>query len=70
MAISGQNNGGDEFAVMRSELNQPIMEESENLPPAEKPLVSARSGHRKPIKASSKGTGEIKSMRKLFKLLI
>lgn len=56
--VSGLINGGDEFAVLRSELNQPLMEGLENLPPAEKPLVSARSGHRKPVKASSKGTGE------------
>ncbi|AEE28700.1 unnamed protein product [Arabidopsis thaliana] len=67
MAISGQTNGGDEFAVMRSELNQPIMEESENLPPAEKPLVSARSGHRKPIKASSKGVNRKKKALKVVK---
>ncbi|KAG7645914.1 hypothetical protein ISN45_At01g011010 [Arabidopsis thaliana x Arabidopsis arenosa] len=64
MAISGQINGGDEFAVMRSELNQPIMEESENLSPAAKPLVSVSSGHRKPIKSSSKGTGESVNRKK------
>ncbi|KAG7591276.1 hypothetical protein ISN45_Aa01g003180 [Arabidopsis thaliana x Arabidopsis arenosa] len=61
--VSGLINGGDEFAVLRSELNQPIMEGLENLPPAEKPLVSARSGHRKPVKASSKGVNRKKALR-------
>ncbi|XP_010492533.1 PREDICTED: uncharacterized protein LOC104769908 [Camelina sativa] len=47
-------NGGDEF---KSEVNQglPMIEESENLTPVEKPLVSASSGYRKPVKAISKG---------------
>ncbi|CAL9214518.1 unnamed protein product [Arabidopsis halleri] len=61
--VSGLINGGDEFAVLRSELNQPLMEVLENLPPAEKPLVSARSGHRKPVKASSKGVNRKKALR-------
>ncbi|XP_010476031.2 PREDICTED: uncharacterized protein LOC104755365 [Camelina sativa] len=47
-------NGGDE---LKSEVNQvlPKIEESENLTPVEKPLVSGSSGYRKPVKAISKG---------------
>lgn len=56
---SGLVNGGDESVMLTSKLNQvpPMMEESENLTPTEKPLVSARSSHRKPVKAILKGTG-------------
>ncbi|CAD5312399.1 unnamed protein product [Arabidopsis thaliana] len=44
--ISELINGGDEFVVL---------EESENLPPVEKPLVSARFEHRKMVKVTPKG---------------
>ncbi|CAE5957174.1 unnamed protein product [Arabidopsis arenosa] len=50
----GLINGGDEFIVL---------EESENLPPAEKPLASVRASHRKPVKASSKGVNRKKALR-------
>ncbi|KAG7653890.1 hypothetical protein ISN44_As01g011090 [Arabidopsis suecica] len=52
--ISGLINGGVEFIVL---------EESENLPPAEKPLASVRASHRKPVKASSKGVNRKKALR-------
>ncbi|KAL1222878.1 hypothetical protein V5N11_022181 [Cardamine amara subsp. amara] len=54
---SGVINGGDEFVeVLKSERNQvpSMMEELESLPPAEKPLSLARSGHRKLVKGCSR----------------
>lgn len=71
--ISRPINGGDEFVVLRSECNQmpSMIDESENLPPTEKPLVSARSGHRKPVKSSPKGTGESSHFSNFnFKILV
>ncbi|AAD50005.1 Hypothetical protein [Arabidopsis thaliana] len=53
--ISELINGGDEFVVL---------EESENLPPVEKPLVSARFEHRKMVKVTPKGTITSKCLRK------
>lgn len=66
--ISGPIKGGDEFAVLKSEGNQmpSMIDESENLPPAEKPMVTARSGHRKPVKSSPKGTREEQSLSKIL----
>ncbi|KAF8077209.1 hypothetical protein N665_1056s0004 [Sinapis alba] len=50
----GTGRGGDEVMLNRNNL-PPRMTESENLPPAEKPLVSSRFGHRKSVKASQEG---------------
>ncbi|CAH2038292.1 unnamed protein product [Thlaspi arvense] len=63
--ISGLINGGDESVVLTSELHQapPVIEESENLSPAEKPPVTDRSGQRKPVKASPKGGKKRKALR-------
>ncbi|CAA7020812.1 unnamed protein product [Microthlaspi erraticum] len=60
---SGLVNSGDESVVRTSKLNQvpPMMEESENLTPTEKP---ARSSHRKPVKAIPKvGIKKKKALR-------
>ncbi|CAA0190447.1 unnamed protein product [Arabidopsis thaliana] len=52
--ISELINGGDEFVVL---------EESENLPPVEKPLVSARSDHWKMVKVTPKGDDRKKALK-------
>ncbi|CDY12894.1 BnaA09g13800D [Brassica napus] len=52
--------GGGEDVMLPTEISKgnhmpPRMTESENIPPAEKPLVSSRFGHRKSVKASQEG---------------
>ncbi|KFK43417.1 hypothetical protein AALP_AA1G123100 [Arabis alpina] len=63
--ILGVINGGDEISKSLNQDPSPMIEESENLDPAEKPLATASSGHRKPVKASLKGG---KSKRKVLKV--
>ncbi|CAN7090863.1 unnamed protein product [Brassica rapa subsp. narinosa] len=52
--------GGEEDVMLPPAISNrnylpPRMTESENIPPAEKPLVSSRFGHRKSVKASQEG---------------
>ncbi|CAH8329109.1 unnamed protein product [Eruca vesicaria subsp. sativa] len=57
--VEGSDFVGDDVMLPLVNLNRnhlpPRMNESENLPPTEKPLVSSRFGHRKLVKASQEG---------------
>lgn len=57
----------EEFVISRSAWTPPIRSDSsEILLPAEKPLVLARFGHRKPVKSSPEGTVRVISRQLSF----
>ncbi|XP_017647154.1 uncharacterized protein LOC108487348 isoform X1 [Gossypium arboreum] len=65
VAVVDDGDGGDVFAISKSEWNPPRRMDSSEIPldvlfPVEKPPASSRFGHRKPVKANPEGGRALK----------